>query len=101
MFLRFGGARGGGSFGVADFGGGPLLNLNQTLDVIVAKYDVAGNHLWSRDFGDLEEQFMHAMTVDPSGNVLVTGEFYGTMDFGSNTLTSAGIRDIILAKLEP
>jgi hypothetical protein len=33
--------------------------------------------------------------------VLVTGQFFGTMDFGGPALTSAGEQDVFLAKLAP
>ena len=39
--------------------------------------------------------------VDGSGNVLVTGTFEGTVDFGGGPLTSTGVSDIFLAKYDP
>jgi hypothetical protein len=38
--------------------------------------------------------------VDAAGNVLVTGAFSGTTDLGGGPLTSAGGRDIFVAKLD-
>jgi hypothetical protein len=37
--------------------------------------------------------------VDSSGNVLATGFFEGTVNFGGGNLTSAGSGDIFLLKL--
>lgn len=48
-----------------------------------------------------QRSFAGAVAVDPVDNVLVTGSFEGTQDFGGGPLTSAGGRDIFLAKLGP
>jgi hypothetical protein len=40
------------------------------------------------------------IVVDSSGNSYVTGEFEGTSAFGATTLTSAGINDIYVAKMD-
>jgi hypothetical protein len=37
--------------------------------------------------------------VDTAGDVLLTGDFAGTINFGGTNLTSAGYEDIFLAKL--
>jgi hypothetical protein len=39
--------------------------------------------------------------VDGSGNVVATGYFRDTVDFGGGPLTSAGLRDLYLLKLSP
>src|SRR5205823_5746104 len=48
--------------------------------------------------GDLGGGTGRAVAVDHDGNVLVTGKFSGTIDFGTGPLTSAGSSDIFLAK---
>jgi hypothetical protein len=84
-----------------DFGGGALAYAGST-DIFVAKLDPAGNHLWSKGFGDVSSQTAVALAVDPSGNLLVTGYFQGTVDFGGGTLTSSGgSTDVYLAKFSP
>ncbi len=85
--------------GALDFGGGALTSAGQT-DVFVAKLDTAGNHLWSKRFGDGEYQSIRTVAVDVQGNVFVAGYFEGTVDFGGGTLTSAGDGDIFFAKFE-
>jgi hypothetical protein len=40
------------------------------------------------------------VAVDGAGNVLLTGDFDGTVDFGGGPLTSAGSDDIFVAKLD-
>ncbi|MBI4702640.1 MAG: hypothetical protein HY744_16080, partial [Deltaproteobacteria bacterium] len=86
--------------GTVDFGGGPLVSAGNW-DVFVAKLDQDGKHLWSKHFGDAESQWAYGVAVDTAGSVLVTGEFYGTVDFGGGPLASAGNDDIFVAKLEP
>jgi hypothetical protein len=88
----------GGFSGSVDFGGGPLTSAGGPYDVFLAKFDSAGNHLWSRRFGDADNQVSERMAVDGTGDVLLTGDFIGSLDFGGGSLTSAGGSDIFLAK---
>jgi len=78
----------GGSFtGTLDFGGGPLTSAGGE-DIFVAKLDAAGNHVFSRRFGDADAtQRAEAIAVDPGDNVLVSGVFEGTVDFGAGPLS--------------
>lgn len=82
----------------ADFGGGPLTGYE---DIFLVKFDPDGNHLWSQGFGDSEFQFSRALAVDGDGNVVIAGDFFGSIDFGGGPLTSAGSLDIYLAKFDP
>jgi deoxycytidylate deaminase len=84
-------------WGTVDFGGGALTSAG-TYDVFVAKFAADGAHLWSKRFGDGSEQNGYAVAADASGNVIVTGHFQGTADFGGGALTSAGGWDIFVAK---
>ncbi len=89
-----------GSFlGTADFGGGPLAGVGDP-DIFVAKFDGSGNHLWSKRFGDVGGQIGESVAVDGTGNVLLTGGFVVTADFGGGPLTSAGDADIFVAKFD-
>ncbi len=82
----------------ADFGGGPLPNAGGS-DVFVAKFDANGAHLWSRGFGNGSSiQQGLAIAVDRDANVLVSGSFGGSVDFGGGPRISAGDRDVFLAK---
>jgi hypothetical protein len=82
-----------------DFGGGALTSAGGT-DVFVAKLDKDGNHLWSKRFGDAAAQSGKAVAVDLAGNVLLTGDAAGVVDFGGGALTSAGATDVFLASLD-
>ena len=55
-------------------------------------------HVFSQRFGDTNLDEGLAIAVDGEGNVLVTGGFFGTVDFGGGALLSAGNADIFLAK---
>jgi hypothetical protein len=81
-----------------DFGGGPLTSAGIG-DVFVAKYSASdGSHLWSRGFGSTSSAAGLGVAVDANGDVVVTGVFSDTVDFGGGPLTSAGIGDVFVAK---
>jgi len=82
-----------------DFGGGPLV-ASGSWDIFVVKLGAAGNHLWSKRFGDNTQQEGHALAIDAAGNIVVAGMFWGTVDFGGGAITSAGHNDIFVAKLD-
>ncbi|KYF51463.1 PE-PGRS family protein, partial [Sorangium cellulosum] len=72
-------------------------------DIFVVKLDASGGHLWSKRFGDGAEQYPFAVATDSSGNIVVAGEFAGTLNFGddpSTALVSAGGRDLFVASLD-
>lgn len=57
-------------------------------DVLVVKLSPAGDYLWSRSFGDSgKSQRGQAITVAPSGAVLVGGVVDGAVDFGGGPIT--------------
>jgi hypothetical protein len=86
--------------GTIDLGSGPLMSEGGT-DLFVAKLDPSGQLLWSLRAGDATDQRGQGIAVDAAGNVLVSGMFEGTMDLGGTTLTSAGSKDVFVAKLDP
>ena len=86
--------------GSVDFGGGALTSTDNQ-DVVLAKYDATGAHLWSKAFGGTYIDEGYGVTVDGSNNVIITGHFYTTIDFGGGVLTSTGPDDIFLAKFDP
>ena len=43
------------------------------LDAFIAKYDSSGNEVWTRQFGTSGDDWPHAVVVDGSGNIYVTG----------------------------
>lgn len=87
-------------YGGADFGGGLLWSEGGN-DVFVAKLSPEGSHLWSKRFGNGFNQWGLSVAMDSAGNIVLTGAFAGTIDFGGQSLSSAGGADIFLAKLDP
>ncbi len=89
-----------GSFaGTTDLGGGPLTSLGES-DIVLAKYDSTGAHIWSQNFGGTLSDFGFAVAADSSGNVYLAGVIRGTADLGGGPLISAGLSDIVLAKYD-
>ena len=83
-----------------DFGGGPLTSAG-SFDVFLAKFDPSGGHVWSQRFGDSGDQAAYVVTADASANVIVTGRFQSTVDFGGGVLTCAGYDDMFVANFDP
>jgi hypothetical protein len=66
----------------------------------VAKYSPTGDYLWAKRFGSTANDSANAVAVDSAGNIIVVGDFTGTVDFGGSALTSInGSSDIFIMKL--
>ena len=92
--------------GTVDFDpGAGTFNLSSagSQDIFVLKLDAAGNFLWTKAMGGPDWDEGKSITTDASGNVYITGNFNGKVDFdpgaGTFSLTSAGGRDIFVLKL--
>ncbi|PCC67177.1 hypothetical protein SAMN02745121_09035 [Nannocystis exedens] len=83
-----------------DLGGAPLVSAGG-YDLFVARFTGAGEHVWSRGFGGPDWQVGLGIAPDPAGDIYVTGGLRGSFDPGTGPLTSAGIEDIFLLKLDP
>lgn len=56
----------------------------------------------SKTFGlGIDRLLPSSIAIDRDGNIVVTGSFYGTVDFGGGAMTSAGDADGFLLKLDP
>lgn len=74
-------------------------------DIFVQKLDADGTFLWSKSFGDsLADDYSRAITTDILGNVFVTGNFTGNVDFdpgpGTDLHSSNGFADIYIHKMD-
>jgi len=88
--------------GTVDFGGGPMgpTTGGKDFDAYVAKFDPAGNHLWSKWFGgDPLSQMATGVALDSGGNVLITVQHNGTVNFGGGPIT-ANTTDVVIVKLD-
>jgi hypothetical protein len=82
-----------GSFdGKVDLGGGPLTTAGKG-DVLVAALDQNGNHLFSKRFGNADDQSGQGIAAAPDGRIVLTGFFAGSVDFGGGQLVSGGSTD--------
>lgn len=94
--------------GSIDFAPGPTTATRTSTglqDIYLAKYDNAGNYKWVNTMGSISNvNTPRGVTVDGSGNVSITGNFYNTVDFdaGSATanLTSSGNYNIFIAQYD-
>jgi hypothetical protein len=93
--------------GTADFDpSAAVSNLTSagSLDVYVVKLNSSGNLVWAKALGGTNADIAWGIQCDAAGNVYTTGNFQGTADFnpgaGSITLTSAGVNDIFISKLD-
>lgn len=82
-----------------DLGGGTLMSGGSD-DVFLARFDAAGNHVWSKRFGNSVAQSGISVAVDAQGNVIVMGDYAGTIDPGGGILTSQGATDVFVAKYD-
>jgi hypothetical protein len=77
------------------------VSSNGGTDVFLAKFDAAGNTVFAESFGGAGNDVL-VLELDPSGNLLVGGNFQSTTDFdptGAITnKTSAGGDDMYFAK---
>jgi hypothetical protein len=70
-------------------------------DILVAKYDSSGNHLWSKLFGNSNTQGVKGLAIDSQGNLVLTGLLFGPTDFGGGPIIAGGGEDTFIAKLSP
>lgn len=74
--------------GTTNFSGTPITSSGAQ-DIFVAKYNNAGVLQWVRRAGGTGADLGTGIAVDNAGNVIVTGEFRNTADFGAVNLTAA------------
>lgn len=90
-------------------GNDTLINADSsgnTNDIFIVKYDSFGNVLWASSAGGTGVDGAYGMSVDRSGNLLISGAFYGdSISFGGITLANSrttGISsDLFIVKYDP
>ena len=89
--------------GTASFGS-HTLTANGEYDVFAAKLDFSGNWFWAVQVGGPDFDYGTGIALDGAGNAYLSGYFYGTAIFGSQSLVASGGEsdaDIFVAKLDP
>ncbi len=56
--------------------------------------------MFSRIFGDANRQVAHGVAFDSTGNIIVAGDFEGTMNLGGGPMTSVVASDLFVAKFD-
>jgi hypothetical protein len=92
--------------GTVDFGGGPLVSAGFE-DIFVVELDPSGGTMWSKRFGGHGTDQAAGVAVDADGNIVLTGDFNDTLDFGGPPLVSVQdpslfgpSRDLFVARLD-
>jgi hypothetical protein len=86
--------------GLASIDGVELPTLGGR-DVVVAKFDPSGELLWAQRWGDAGHQEMSALLALPDGNLVVGGNFVGTLQIGDKTAASTVPYNVFVAELSP
>lgn len=82
-----------------DFGGGEIIDGGSS-DVFLAKLDAMGNHVFSKAFPAVGDQFVDSIALDAAGNIFLFGEFDMGANFGGGVIAAAGGEDLFLTKLD-
>ena len=93
-----------GSFenkGPISFGEGDEHSSLGEADAYIARFDTAGKLQWAHSFGAEREDVGWGVASDTSGNVVMTGWFQNTVDFGKGAVASKGNKDVFAVKYDP
>ena len=87
--------------GTVSFGARTLTSPSLR-NIFVAKLDASGAVVWAVGMGSSSTSgdFGRALALDPAGNLVVTGFYSGSGDFGGVTLTDSGQQDVFVEKLD-
>ncbi len=85
--------------GSVSFGGAALASRGGD-DIFVARFDAAGNHLWSRGYGTTRDDEGLGVATDAFGDAIVTGHYGLAIDFGGGATPFVGSVDLFVLKLD-
>ncbi len=77
------------------------ISSNGKADIMLVKYDKNGNWLWTRHYGGSKEDNIFDADCDNQGNVILSGYFQGSIQFGDYKLRSQGGFDMVVVKVDP
>jgi hypothetical protein len=82
-----------------DFAGRTLSSTWGGPDTFIVKLSGAnGASIWAKNIACGGPDLGSSVAIDQQDSILVTGQFFGTADFGGGALTTAGMNDVYLAK---
>jgi len=79
-----------------------LISTGGSNDIFIAKYNTLGTVLWAKKIGSSSAEKGYGIALDNQGNIVVTGNIWGTTYFGNGVWsfdTSPGSSDYFIAKL--
>lgn len=72
-------------------------------DFYIAKYSNNGTYQWAKSAGGIQEDYIEKIAIDKNSNIYISGTFGGATganaSFGNITLSSAGLFDVYLVKM--
>jgi hypothetical protein len=80
--------------------GDTSLTSNGETDIYIAKLDTDGNWLWAVGAGGSLADNGYYLAVDNAANVYATGLFREYIEFGDTPMTTIGVEDIFVCKLD-
>lgn len=84
--------------------GATNLVSNGEEDIFIQKFDTAGNFVWVKQMGGINDDRGISIDLDSIGNIYTSGSFESTVDFDPGAsitnLISSGMEDIFIQKLD-
>lgn len=85
--------------GTINLGGNNLTSVGST-DIYVARFDAAGNHVWSKRYGTSAADDVTDVVTTTSGDTIFVGDYDTTINFGGSNLVAAGGTDGFVVQLD-
>ena len=76
----------------------PVTSNGNSRDILLLKVNKTGVVQWYKDIGNTQDDRCYDVISDNSGNAYITGEFFLTVNFGGQSVTSNGSYDFYIAK---
>jgi hypothetical protein len=87
---------------ILDFDGTPRTSASADLnDVLIAKLDPSGGHLWSLQFGGVGQDSANSVDVDPAGRIVLAVSSNDHLDLGKGLMAHTSGTDTFVAVYEP
>ncbi|MCB0736075.1 MAG: PKD domain-containing protein [Bacteroidetes bacterium] len=90
----------GNYFGSSNIAGKSISNSSSGYDCYMAKITSMGHTSWVRAFGGSSTDQVKDMASDGNKSILITGNFFSSISFGSTTVNGSGSWDIYVARYD-